>query len=344
MAVYGIILESKHVYEPIETAFESVGQNTGNLLFRDALIKELSLLQMSYDEYKKMKGILKNLPIIVTDLIWINEDSNFDYLYERVVENPDVRFVPISVGLQAKEKKEDFVLNESVKKTLLAIQERATIGVRGYYTASILEKNGITNIEVIGCPSMYRMMNPNFTIEKKDCIKNVTSNFRTIYGWLSKDEKHFLSYCASHQFGFVEQTKHVLEKNNVNDEKYYNYVNPWLTSNKKIFFDISEWEKYIKGYDFSIGARFHGNVMAIWNRVPALFIAIDSRTSEMIEYFKLPSISITEFDETKPVQYYYDLADYGEFNKNYKNAYDRFINFLCKNEILVDSSIKNHLD
>ena len=343
MAVYGILLESKHDYSSVDRAFESVGQNTGNLLFRDALVRELSLIQMTYDEYMSMKGVFKNLPIIVTDLIWINENSNFDYLYQRVIDNPDVKFVPISVGLQSKEKKEDFVLNESVKKTLMAIQERATIGVRGYYTASVLEKNGIKNIEVIGCPSMYRMMNPDFVIEKKESIKNVTANFRTIYGSLSRDEKHFLSYCTSNHFGFVEQTRHQLEINNVNDEKYFNYVNPWIKANKRLFFDVAEWEKYIKEYDFSIGARFHGNVIAIWNRVPALFIAIDSRTSEMIEYFKLPSIKIKEFDETKPIMHYYEMADYTDFNANYKNAYKRYIDFLNKNNVLVDSSIKVHL-
>lgn len=340
MAVYGILLESKHDYSSTENAFLSVGQNTGNQLFRDALVRELSLLQMTYDEYSKMSGVFKNLPIIVTDMIWINEDSNFDYLYQRVIENPDVKFIPISVGLQNKERDINFKLNDSVKKTLIAIQERAKIGVRGYYTAEVLKKNGIKNIEVIGCPSMYRMLNPHFQIEKKDEIKNVTSNFRTIYGWLSKEEKHFLSYCAAHNFGFVEQTRHEFTLENVNDEKYFDYVSPWLNANKRIFFDVDEWEEYVRQYDFSIGARFHGNVISVWNGVPALFIAIDSRTSEMIEYFKFPSISIADFDETKPVEYYYELADYTEFNKNYPVIYKRYKDFLRKNGVFVDTSIR----
>jgi hypothetical protein len=60
----------------------------------------------------------------------------------------------------------------------------------------------------------------------------------------------------------------------------------------------------------------------------------------MIEYFKLPSISINDFDETKPVEYYYDLADYTEFNRNYAAIYDRFKQFLIKNGIFDDSSIR----
>ena len=340
MAVYGILLESKHDYSSVDKAFVSVGQNTGNLLFRDALVKELSLLQMSYEEYLKMADVFKKLPIIVTDMIWINENSDFDYLYQRVIENPEVKFIPISVGLQNKNRDSDFKINDSVKKTLMAIQERATIGVRGYYTAEILKKNGITNIEVIGCPSMYRMLDQNFKIEKKDKVEKVTSNFRTIYGSLTKDEKHFLSYCASHNFGFVEQTSHTLAVNNVNDQDYFNFVSPWLNNNKKIFFDVAEWEKYVRQYDFSIGARFHGNVISVWNGVPSLFLAIDSRTSEMIEYFKLPSININEFDETKPVEYYYDLADYTEFNKNYPVIYERYKNFLARNGVFDEHTIR----
>lgn len=340
MAAYGILLESKYDFSSVDSAFDSVGQNTGNLLFRDALIKELSLIQMTYEEYVSVSEAMKKLPVIVTDLIWINENSNFDYLYQRVIDNPEVKFIPISVGLQSKSRDSEFKLNDSVKKTLMAIQERAIIGVRGYYTAEILEKNGITNIEVIGCPSMYRMLNPKFRIEKKDKLEKVTSNFRTIYGSLTKDEKHFLSYCANNKFGFVEQTRHVLTLENVNDVDYFNYVEPWLNGNKKIFFNVSEWEKYVRQYDFSIGARFHGNVISVWNGVPALFVSIDSRTSEMIEYFKLPSISINDFDETKPVEYYYDLADYTEFNRNYAAIYDRFKQFLIKNGIFDDSSIR----
>lgn len=341
MCTYGILLESKHDYSTQQKAFESVGQNSGNLLFRHALINELSLMKMTYEEYSSMKDSFEDLPIISTDMIWINENSNFDYLYNRVIQNPYTRFIPISVGLQASDASVDFKLNDSVKNTLAAIQERAIIGVRGEYTASVLEKNGIRNYEVIGCPSMYNMMNEDFKISKNDGnINSVCANFRTIYGSLSRKEKHFLSYCAAHKFSFVEQTSHVLQLNNTNDVNYFNFVNSWLESNRHIFFDVNEWSSFMKQFDFTMGARFHGNVIAIWNGVPALFIAIDSRTEELTNYFNLPTINMADFDCDRPVEYYYEKADYDVFNKTYKDKYRKFKSFLLKNGIFEDHSIR----
>lgn len=333
MGINGILLEGKHDYSSIEKSYESVDQNTGNLLFRRALINEIGLLQMTYEQYAPMSDVFIKLPIIVTDLIWINENSNFDYLYNRVVSNPDIKFIPISVGLQASSTDTDFALNDSVLKTLNAIQERAIIGVRGEFTASVLEKNGIKNIDVIGCPSMYNMGSRDFTINKKDKVFATCANFRTIYGLLKQKEKHFLSYCASHDFGFVEQTNLELKLENVDDEKYFNYVAPWMNRQKHIFFDVDEWNKYIGSFDFSFGARFHGNVIALWNGVPALFVTIDSRTKELTDFFGLPTIAINDFDFTKPLEYYYEKADYSVFNATYAAKYDHYLEFLKKNGV-----------
>lgn len=335
MIVNGILLESYHDYSSVEKAFSSVGNNTGNNVFREALIKNLHLIQMSYDEYNSISHIFKKLPIIVTDLIWINENSNFDYLAKRLNEHPDVRFVPISVGLQAKKYGDEFKLNKSTLDVLNAIQERAIIGVRGFYSADILNKNGIKNIEVIGCPSIY--YNDSYSgekIQKCDRIDNVSVNFRTIYGNLSKQEKHFLTYCANRNYSFVEQTKYELSIENTGDIGSYNYISKWINRQKNIFFDVKEWKRYFESYQFSIGLRFHGNVVALWNGIPALFITIDSRTSELTEFFNLPSISIDEFDDQKQIEYYYEICDYTDFKREYINKYNKYLNFLKKNEII----------
>ncbi|SFA76519.1 Polysaccharide pyruvyl transferase [Acetitomaculum ruminis DSM 5522] len=331
----GILLERPHDYSNTEIAFESVGLNTGNLVFRDSLIKNLDLLNISYEAYEQIAKDIKNVPIVVTDLIWINENSNFDYLYERVKKNKNTAFVPMSVGLQAKDYEVDFKLNESTKNVLSAMQERAIIGVRGEYTATILEKNGIKNIDIIGCPSLYYENDSNLFIKKSDEeITKVCANFRTFYGLLNKNEKHFLTYCANKDYDFVEQTSHEFVKENAADDNYYNYVSKWLNRKKKVFFDTNEWKDYMKGFQFSMGPRFHGNVMALWNRIPALFMSIDSRTEELVRYFELPYIKMSEFDENQPIEYYYELADYTEFNSNFKLKYLKYMQFLRKNNIV----------
>lgn len=334
-----ILLESPHDYSTTDSAFESVGLNTGNQVFREALLHNLSLEKMSYEEYCSIPKKFHDKPIVVTDLIWINEDSNFDYLYERIQKYKDVAFVPISVGVQAENICSNFKLNDSVKNVLSIMQERATIGVRGEYTAEILNRYGIRNIEIIGCPSLYYADDPNFNISRTtDLICKVIVNFRTFYGQLSKKEKHFLTYCANRRYDFIEQTKYEFVPENAADTDYYNYVSKWINSKKKIFFDVNEWKNYLKDFQFSMGGRFHGNVVALWNKIPSLFFVIDSRTEELVRYFDLPFIKLQDFDTEKPIEYYYELADYEVFNKTYRKKYLKYHEFLRKNNIIKTRS------
>ena len=335
VGIDAILLERHHDYSTLSSSFESVGLNSGNQVFREALIQNLSLGKMTYEEYCITPERYAGIPVVVTDLIWINEDSNFDYLHDRVRRFKDIAFVPISVGLQTGSFDTNFKLNSSVQRTLSAIQERAVIGVRGEYTAEILSRHGIKNIEIVGCPSLYYAGTPDFKVDKKvDKICRVSVNFRTFWGLLSREEKHFLTYCANRGYDFIEQTQYEFTPENAADRNYYNYVSKWINSKKKIFFDVSEWKKYLTNFQFSMGLRFHGNVVALWNGIPALFFAIDSRTEEMVRYFELPFIRLRDFDDTKPIEYYYELADYEAFNKGYEQKYLKYRKFLTKNNIL----------
>ena len=331
-----IILRDKFDFSTMQASIASVGHNSGNQVFFEAMKKNLKLGVLTHEEYMNRQEELSSSKVVTTDLIWINEDSNFDYLYQQLMNMRFQTMIPISVGLQAGSYRPDFKLNESVMRVLSCIQERAIIGVRGEYTADILEKHGIKNYEIIGCPSMYYWANPDHKVIKKDITpKNVAVNFRTIYGVLNRDEKHFLTYAANRNYDFVEQTEFKLEPENVLDSAYFNYVSPWLTRKSRIFFSVREWSQFMRDKDFSFGARFHGNVVALWNDVPALFIRIDSRTEELLRYFNLPFIKMEEFDETRPIEYFYELADYDKFNKEYGKKYEKYLDFLRKNEITV---------
>lgn len=335
-SIHSILLEEDHDYSTTDRSFQSVGLNTGNQVPREAIMRNLTVEKMNYQEYCMMSETCSGVPVIVTDLIWINENSNFDYLYDRVQKFKDIIFVPMSVGLQAKNFGSEFKLNNSVKNVLSVMQERAVIGVRGEYTADVLNKNGIKNIEIIGCPSLYYADDPDFKIVKNkpiDSLCRVSVNFRTFYGLLSKEEKHFLTYCANGGYDFIEQTAFEFILENVGDIDYYNYVAKWIKRKKKSFFHINEWKEFLAEFQFSMGLRFHGNVVALWNKIPSLFIVIDSRTEELARYFELPFIKIRDFDERKPIEYYYELADCETFNKTYRKKYLKYREFLRKNSI-----------
>lgn len=319
-----------------------LGDNTGNMVFGYSLDRLLKTEPIPYETINHPELFNEYDAIVITDLIWIRESSDFNYL-NNFLDKVQKPFIPISVGLQAKSTSSDFTLNSQTISLLKRIEERAIIGVRGEYTASVLERYGIKNYNVIGCPSMYYWNNPNLKIvDTIEYPKKLLSNFRTIYGSLTQKEKHFLSYSADRNATFIEQTRHTLELENVQDEKYYTYISSWLSKNKMIFFSVEEWLKNTRNYDFSFGGRFHGNVISLWNNMKSLFLYVDSRTKELTEHFYLPSMDMKEFDRMKPIEYYYEKADYTLFNKHYSKKFEEFSTFLKRNniEISTDVSVK----
>lgn len=322
-----------------EQRLSMLGENTGNMVFGYSLDRILQTEPVPYNFINKPELFEKYDAIVLTDLIWIRENSDFGYLnnYLDIVQKP---FVPISVGLQAASTSSEFKLNENTLFVLKRLEERAVLGIRGEYTASVLEKHGLKNYEVIGCPSMYYWNNPDLQIvDTVEHPRKLLSNFRTIYGLLTQKEKHFLSYSANWNARFVEQTRHNLELENVRDERYFSYVSSWLEKNKVMYFSVEEWMKKTQGFEFSMGGRFHGNVISLWNNMKSLFLYVDSRTKELTDHFYLPSLNMKDFDNSKPIEYYYEKADYSMFNKHYSKKFEEFKNFLKRNNIEISSDI-----
>ena len=73
--------------------------------------------------------------------------------------------------------------------------------------------------------------------------------------------------------------------------------------------------------------------------VPALFVVFDSRTRELTDFFSLPTIDAADFDPQKPLQYYYELADYSRFNRRYPILLENFIDFCLENGLELTSGM-----
>lgn len=315
---------------PVGTLSEKLsdmGENTGNLVFWRALERLFDPLTIPYGDTDRLKACDK---VIITDLIWIRENSDFIYL-ERLIDKYPVRFIPISIGLQSTMYDIHFRLTDNTVRLLHKLEERAVLGVRGEYTAEILNKYGVKNIAVIGCPSMYYWKNERLKIVGDEKLGKSSCNFRSFYGKLSVPEKHFLSYCAKYKMQFIEQTKWEFTPELVNDPAYHAYVQEWLSKNTVLPTSCEEWRSALEGITFSIGGRFHGNVMALWNGIRSLFLTVDSRTKELTDFFHLPSMPMPRFHKERPLEYYFDQADYTEFNRVYPKLFASFTDFVKRN-------------
>jgi len=323
---------------PEEKKFEILGDNTGNMLFWHALIQLLDLDVVPRNTIEEDKERLDSYSsFITTDLIWIGQDVDFSYMRSFLDAIGDKPLIPISVGLQHSHFDPDFKLHTNTAAILKELSERCVLGVRGYYTAEILNKYRITNIDVIGCPSLYY----NSSVLKKiknspKSIEKVCLNFETFFHNLTDPKLDFLLFGAQNNYSFVEQTKYRLTLEQCNNKiEIYNYLKLWLDKETRIFFDIDEWREFARKFDFSIGYRFHGNVISLWEGIPALFITCDSRTKELCETFALPTLDFNDFDINHSIEHYYNLADYSEFAKKYAERLKKFIDFSHKNGLKV---------
>ncbi|MCL2363880.1 MAG: polysaccharide pyruvyl transferase family protein [Defluviitaleaceae bacterium] len=316
--------------------FVWAGNNSGNLIFDHSIKKIINaeLIPMN----KRSDYIIDDCKaIITTGFIWILPNDPKATAWHKHLLNyaKDKPLIPISVGLQAHVFSPDFKIHEDTVNVLSAMAERCVLGVRGYYAANILNKHGIKNIKVIGCPSVYFGLDAGLGIKNIAQPKICCSNFRAFHGKLKDHEKKFLKYCASKDFTFVEQNQQTLEAGMSNADDYQ-LLKKWLDKKSEIFFSAEEWVNCMRSFDFNIGYRFHANVAALHAGIPSLFFSVDSRVTEMCEFFNLPLMSPSDFDPNKDIQYYAELADYTEFNKNYGNILNNFKEFCASNGITLN--------
>lgn len=202
------------------------------------------------------------------------------------------------------------------------------IFVRGAKTQEVLNSMGFSmeRVHVTGCPSNFLTSNEDLRIsfaEKLHCIKDFSSvNFlvygdrywldakmaieRTLYrifrltqgsSWVIQSHKPIVDLArpgkaSSDFFTLTRDMCYLLEC--LNPDGYMKDMVNDLQSRYHIFTDIRRWMNFSESYDFSIGLRLHGNMISFQSGVPTLWISHDSRTNELMDLMKLPSIKPDE--------------------------------------------------
>ena len=330
-----------------EFYFKTARINTGAYLMYDSFLQivdgELATNNFDFSKVKVdsvITNIFHNLG---------HGSPKFDEL--RSYLEKDIKVIPMSLGFAGKVN-----LNEDLKWLLCEISERNEIGCRNEFSAETLRENGIRNVRVIGCPSFYYHMNRDFAIDNNKKQKLSSINFNS--GVLNPFNEGFGGF-IKYGLPLLKYFQNYFYKNRSTVQTYYTLQEPFfneifarsfnaLEENEirhefeefykecgRYFFSVDDWIAALKQNDFSFGSKFHGNVAAILAGTPALLLGFDSRTIGFADYHKIPSMKLWDFDPEKPIEYYYELADYTEFNKNYAKTYDNFVDFCRKNDVAL---------
>lgn len=309
----------------------NVAQNTGNLVFYKAIQKGLNIDTLTFDQMLSGEYEVDNL--ISADLIWLREETEYDFIidfYHKVKDK--VKFIPLSIGLHTGKRTGEFQLSKNVVKFLAEMSEQVTLACRGEFTADTLNNYGIKNITILGCPSLYYHRNDMFSIHKPlklPANPKLSTNCTLYPNQYSPPNilRDFIEFTQLNQAVYIEQTNFEWIDKLANNEKEKLAYEAWVKKTK-YFFNFEEWFNYIKQFDFVMGNRFHGNVISILAGIPSLVFVHDNRIQEMCEHFKIPFLQMQDFNKKRSVEYWYDKADYTEFNKNYPKRYQEFRAYL----------------
>lgn len=312
---------------------EACYTNTGNLVWHERCKREIN--------YKKEINLV-DIPKDMNDAILVVPVSNNLSIVEtafskrlRGLLNAKAQIVLIGLGVQANQnmntpKKLVKGLSKSKTRLIYEIANKSiSIGVRGEFTADCLEYMGIHNYKIIGCPSFYSGMLDNKSIVlpsaklQKVCV-NITGGLNTY------KELELVSKCGVNSKVIMQGIGDKPEFKNKNiSEKYWK-------KNARFFFDLNEWENYIKkeAFTFSFGTRLHGNMISFLMGVPALWITHDCRMNEIVDLLKLPHLNKCHL---KKVKYLEELMEYCIYNKafyrNMKKMRMEYISFLEENGV-----------
>lgn len=230
------------------------------------------------------------------------------------------------------------------------VSERSkVIGVRGTFTADVLAASGIKNVEIVGCPSMFRTRRRKMGIQAPTKLEHMAFSIRReADGTYASDVRHYrevqrdLMLACSRRYD-VRVTIH-----GEPEEKAFFYGDAelmerarevfrhegWFTPDteaemerlyrEKLFFflQVADYDEFIRTQDFALGYRVHGVLPALANGVPGILVKYDSRSTELANTHAIPSVTVKDTEEM-PLDDLLASVDYAEFNRVHELRYDK---------------------
>lgn len=347
---------------PFATLMAAAGYNTGNMLFTNAVWEQIDGAKQAVGFKFNPEKLNKSLSAVVIPAAnWFSSSVDFSDLANRV-EQLDIPVVMIGLGAQDGSYSHEIDVPEGTVRLVRAVAERSkSVSVRGNYTKAVLEKYGITNVTVTGCPSLYQEFRPG-------ADKLLAATARNSDGPLLL---HSTRYYASHrpfaetpsvhrdifQLAFATATDLLMqsepeeismmvpsaEKPDITPEtmglmlQIYGASNQaeleaYIAKHARVFFDVSRWSAAMLSYGRVFGTRLHATIMALNSGVPAMLVCHDSRTQEVAEFAKLPSTAPEEGSlSDEGIRKMFQSADFEAFRKARKINAATYFEFLVAN-------------
>lgn len=329
-----------------------IAGNTGNVLFWDSL-RQYFVYGMSIGDYE----IPESARTLVLSMgNWISPHSDIGDLARAIEASRIEKIVVVGAGAQAQTSKETFSLRPGTRRFLdIAAERSMSIGVRGDFTAEILAKLGVHNVDVTGCPSVF-MINGNFRSKPADQALRLAVH-TTWHGHYRDCIRELLVFGRDHDAILVEQSDpHVMRliqsgdlNANVNFMSRFYSKNhtegwsllDWIQKRGAFYMNLDSWKEGMLNVDFALGSRFHANIVAALSGARGLLLTLDTGTEELAQYYNFPHIRFQDFDASTSIEHYFDIADPSMFIATLPLRKARMEAFLMKNGLTLTDSFRS---
>lgn len=333
-----------------------IGGNTGNLLFSWSTLNIFS--DVPHENFRKVYITLENqltdyeydyflLPLANT--FRENNDEELIFLIN-LLKKLSCKVLLNGIGGQFGKVGFHKFSNEGLIRQFieLLMEKTTSIGVRDERTKEyITEFLGYSEAKVIviGCPSV-RILNQKLKAKKylpfsknfKLAVNYTPGSYDRKWGYFI--DSIFKNYDNSYAIlQDLDEGEMISGEKNLVDVKRHDLIPTFIEhpiiKNKryKLFFNPIDWIDEMDNFQFSIGTRIHGNIAAILAGVPALVIAIDSRTAGLAQTHHIPYIWFDELTDKTRIEelYYRSCTEMKNFYSHLEENNERYSEFIKEN-------------
>lgn len=342
--------------------YERVGKNTGNLLFTNAVWNQIAgpkeRINFTFDPDKLNERLGA---LVIPAANWLSPNVDFSEL-ANLVERLTIPVVLIGLGAQDATYSGSIAIPDGTVRFVQAVARRSdSISVRGDYSGKILNSLGITNITVTGCPSLYhdfRRFEPPprplrvrmdrgliHTTRYAAIYPSFAENdsvhrqlFRLAYAnqldLLIQSEPEEMAFLTGYNDASAVEAGHRALLEQIYDAPNWESVVAYWNAHGRVFFNVDNWARALDAYDYVVGTRLHGTIMALNSGVPAMLVHHDSRTREIAEFAAIPTLSASAVQlSLRNIRRWVEKADFARYYARREANRVRYRDFLDKNRL-----------
>lgn len=377
-AIYYVVRSALADYAELTTQqiFAKMGGNSGNMAFVAGVEKILAGVAGSVDW-----GNPRAIETLGADLLVIPCANQFgphcDMSGEASnLENAGLPVVALGLGAQSPNLRQHAEPPVGTQKWVsimsdLAVSEAPNIGVRGMYTYHQLARFKLHHKAIpLGCPSHFISSNPELGKQiavkaeriwqgRADRIAVLAGNREwphlkkvdaALVGLVEPRKGAFVVQDPLEMFMLARREQHLLGQSAIDGllahffpGKSTHAVDLFLQDHARLYYSAQQWMDDYRNFDFVVGPRIHGVMLALQMGIPGLCIAHDSRTQELCEMMRVPWVAPNEIGSSLTRR---DLAtlfrfDPDEFDRNRIELAKRHVDFISSNLLAPSEQLRS---